>query len=101
MRRFLVFALFAALSLPASAQDDAAKRIQSRFDDAKPGAMREDDWNSLDISSRNDKISVRLNGKLVAEHPGDPNRPKTGPIGLQLHDQFSVVMFRNIRIRER
>ena len=70
------------------------------FADAKPGAMREDDWNSLDISSRNDKISIRLNGKLVAEHAGDPARPKTGPIGLQLHDQFSVVMFRNIRIRE-
>ena len=70
------------------------------FADAKPGAMREDDWNSLDIASRNDKISIRLNGKLVAEHAGDPARPKTGPIGLQLHDQFSVVMFRNIRIRE-
>ena len=70
------------------------------FADAKPGSMREDDWNSLDISSRNDKISIRLNGKLVAEHAGDPARPKAGPIGLQLHDQFSVVMFRNIRIRE-
>ncbi|MFN0102718.1 MAG: DUF1080 domain-containing protein [Bryobacteraceae bacterium] len=70
------------------------------FAHAKPGAMREDDWNSLDISSRNDKISIRLNGKLVAEHAGDPARPKAGPIGLQLHDQFSVVMFRNIRIRE-
>ncbi len=70
------------------------------FADAKPGSMREDDWNSLDISSRVNKISVRLNGQLVAEHAGDPQRPKTGPIGLQLHDQFSVVMFRNIRIRE-
>lgn len=70
------------------------------FADAKPGSMREDDWNSLDISSRHDKISVRLNGQLVAEHAGDPQRPKSGPIGLQLHDQFSVVMFRNIRIRE-
>lgn len=63
--------------------------------------MREDDWNSLDISSRNDKISMRLNRQLVAEHAGDPNRPKTGPIGLQLHDRFSVVMFRNIRTQER
>ncbi len=71
------------------------------FADApKTGVMKEDDWNSLDISSRNDKITVRLNGKVVAEHAGDPQRPKTGPIGLQLHDQFSIVMFRNIRIRE-
>ena len=38
-------------------------------------------------------------GKL-AVIPGDPERSKTGPIGLQLHDQFSFVMFRNIRIRE-
>jgi hypothetical protein len=68
--------------------------------DAKPGSMRDDDWNALDISSRNDKITVRLNGNVVAEHAGDPARPKTGPIGLQLHDQFSVTMFRNIRIRE-
>lgn len=70
------------------------------FMDAKPGSMRDDDWNALDISSRNDKITVRLNGNIVAEHAGDPARPKTGPIGLQLHDQFSVTMFRNIRIRE-
>jgi hypothetical protein len=62
--------------------------------------MKNDDWNALDISSRRDKITVRLNGKIVAEHAGDPARPKAGPIGLQLHDQFSVVMFRNIRIRE-
>ena len=45
-------------------------------------------------------IRVRLNGQLVAEHPGDPKRPKTGPIGLQLHDQFNWIKFRNIRIRE-
>jgi hypothetical protein len=32
--------------------------------------MKEDDWNALDISSRKDKISVRLNGKVVAEHAG-------------------------------
>jgi len=36
----------------------------------------------------------------VAEHPGDPKRPKRGPIGLQMHDQFSIIMFRNIRIVE-
>ena len=71
------------------------------FADApKTGVMKEDDWNALDIISRIDKITIRLNGKVVAEHAGDPQRPKTGPIGLQLHDQFSVVMFRNIRIRE-
>jgi len=70
------------------------------FMDAPKDAQHDDDWNTMDISSRNDKITVKLNGRLVAEHAGDPKRSKTGPIGLQLHDQFSIIMFRNIRIRE-
>jgi hypothetical protein len=41
-----------------------------------------------------------VNGKVVAEHPGLPERPKAGPIGLQLHDSRDVVMFRNIQIKE-
>jgi hypothetical protein len=68
---------------------------------ATRGIYRPGDWNSLDIESRDNGIRVRLNGVVVAESPGDPRRPKTGPIGLQLHDQFSVAMFRNLRIRER
>ena len=70
------------------------------FVSAKGGVQKDGEWNSFDIESRNDVIRVRLNGQLVAEHPGDPKRPKTGPIGLQLHDQFNWIMFRNIRIRE-
>lgn len=67
---------------------------------AKPGVQRDSDWNSLEIESRNDLIRVRLNGEVVSQHPGLPERSKTGPIGLQLHDKDSIVMFRNIRIRE-
>ena len=70
------------------------------FQKAKTGFMKTNDWNTLEIESRNDRIRVKLNGELVAEHSGDPARPKSGPIGLQLHDRFSTVMFRNIRIRE-
>jgi hypothetical protein len=70
------------------------------FMDAPKDANRDDDWNAMDISSRADKITISLNGKVVAEHAGDPARSKTGPIGLQLHDQFSIVQFRNIRISE-
>jgi len=29
-----------------------------------------------------------------------PERSKTGPIGLQLHNKNTIVMFRNIRLRE-
>jgi len=71
------------------------------FVDAPKDANRDDEWNAMDIISRNEKITIKLNGRVVAEHPGDPQRSKTGPIGLQLHDQFSIVMFRNIRITER
>ena len=70
------------------------------FMDAPKDAQHDDDWNAMDIISRNDKITIKLNGRIVAEHPGDPQRSKTGPIGLQLHDQFSIVQFRNVRIKE-
>jgi hypothetical protein len=70
------------------------------FADAPKDGQRDDDWNAMDIVSRKDKITVSINGRVVAEHAGDPNRSKTGPIGLQLHDQFSIVQFRNVRIRE-
>ena len=70
------------------------------FVDAKTGVQKDNEWNAMDIESREHGIRVKVNGVLVAEYAGDPNRPKTGPIGLQLHDQFCVIMFRNIRIRE-
>jgi len=70
------------------------------FVDAKTGVQKDNEWNAMDIESRTNGIRVKVNGVVVAEYPGDPKRPKTGPIGLQLHDQFCVIMFRNIRIRE-
>lgn len=70
------------------------------FAKAKPGVQIENDWNRMEISSRADEIRVRLNGVEVCRHPGDPARPKSGPIGLQLHDPASAVMFRGLRIRE-
>ena len=67
---------------------------------AAPGLQKSGDWNDLSIESRNSGIRVRLNGVIAAEYAGEPGRSKTGPIGLQLHDQFSFAMFRNIRLRE-
>lgn len=69
------------------------------FAAAKRGVQKGGAWNNLDIESRNDMIRVKVNGVAVAESPGDPARAKVGPIGLQLHDQFTFAMFRNIRIR--
>jgi len=70
------------------------------FAPATFGFEKESDWNNLDIASRNDGIRVSLNGHPVASFAGDPARPKAGPIGLQLHDRFNMIMFRSIRIRE-
>ena len=70
------------------------------FEAAKTGFQIDNDWNSMDIESRNEVIRVKLNGHLIMQHPGDPKRSKVGPIGLQLHDMSSLVMFRNIRIKE-
>ena len=81
--------------------DDYASGSIYTFVKAKTGVQKDEEWNSLDIEVRDDIIRVRLNGELVAEHATDPKRPKTGPIGLQLHDQFSLSMFRNIRLQER
>ena len=68
---------------------------------AKTGVEKLDAWNSLNIESRKSGIRVSVNGIVVAEHPGLPYRPLTGPIGLQLHDRGSVVMFRDIWLMER
>jgi len=70
------------------------------FAKAKTGVQHDFDWNTLDIESRNNLIRVKLNGQVVAEYPGEPGRPKAGPIGLQLHDHTTLALFRNIRIQE-
>jgi len=70
------------------------------FQDAKTGFERFGDWNKMEIQVRDNLITVLVNGHKVMEHPGDPKRPKVGPIGLQLHDPHTVVMFRHIEVRE-
>jgi hypothetical protein len=70
------------------------------FKNATKGHERMHDWNRMEVRVRDKLIQVYLNGALVMEHPGGPERPKRGPIGLQLHDANTIVMFRNMRIRE-
>lgn len=70
------------------------------FQNAKSGHERFHDWNSMEIQVRDNLIRVLLNGHVIMEHPGDPNRPKSGPIGFQLHDPHTVLMLKNIQIRE-
>jgi hypothetical protein len=68
---------------------------------APAGLQNDLDWNRMEIRAREGKISIFLNGKLAAEHAAPADRPRQGPIGLQLHDQHSVAMFRNIRVTSR
>ncbi len=68
------------------------------FAPAKFGTEVENGWNKMRIESRDSGIRIKLNGNEVAFFAGEPGRPKAGPIGLQLHDRFTVAMFRNIRI---
>lgn len=71
------------------------------FAKAPDGLQKDFDWNRMTIESRKERIRVLINGKIAAEHPGEPKRATRGPIGLQLHDQKSIVMFRNIRLVEK
>lgn len=71
------------------------------FARAPEGLQKVAEWNRINIESRKDSIKVYVNGVLASQHAGDPRRPTRGPIGLQLHDVHSFVMFRNIWILER
>jgi Domain of Unknown Function (DUF1080) len=70
------------------------------FDHAKEGALHEHDWNTIEIQARHAGIKVLLNGQLVSQSPGDPARPLQGPIGIQLHDRTTVILFKSIEIHE-
>jgi hypothetical protein len=67
------------------------------------------EWNSYEITMKADRLTVKLNGKLVIDNAQLPGVPAKGPIGLQHHGGFkdgqydsasSLVQFRNISIRE-
>lgn len=70
------------------------------FVDAPKDALKANQWNAMDISVRKEQIVVKLNGREVARTTPDPKRSTSGPIGLQLHDQMSVIHFKNLWIRE-
>jgi hypothetical protein len=80
--------------------DDYTTGSIYNFVKAKVGAQKENDWNKMEIEHRNGMVRVKLNGVLVAERARDANRASSGPIGFQLHDKYSVAMFRHPRIRE-
>jgi hypothetical protein len=49
-------------------------------------AGKQHDWNDLEILAQGNRVRVAVNGKLVVDwRDPQPNRIKSGPIGLQLH----------------
>lgn len=61
---------------------------------AKPAG----EWNHAVIQAKGHHITIDLNGKTVVDYTGD--RRLEGYLGLQNHDDRSVIKFRNIRIKE-
>jgi hypothetical protein len=55
-------------------------------------------WNTAAIVARGPKIEIEMNGEKVLE--AELTRSLKGYIGLQNHDDRSVVKFRNIRLEE-
>jgi type 1 glutamine amidotransferase len=56
------------------------------------------EWNDYEISCLGQNYYVRLNGRLINTFEG--KRSRAGMIGLQNHDDKSVVRFRRVRVRE-
>jgi L-ribulose-5-phosphate 3-epimerase len=56
-----------------------------------------DQWNSATIVAKGKKIRVEMNGETILETEQD--RSLKGYIGLQNHDDKSVVRFKNIRLQ--
>jgi hypothetical protein len=52
-------------------------------------AGKQHDWNDLEILAQGNRVRVVVNGKLVVDwRDPQPNRIKSGPIGLQLHSNM-------------
>lgn len=56
------------------------------------------EWNAVRIEARGMKVNVWLNGVQIQSDA--PLRSARGYIGLQNHDDKSVVRFRNVRLQE-
>ena len=55
-------------------------------------------WNTVTILARGPKIQFWMNGEQVLDT--EQTRSMKGYIGLQNHDERSVVKFKNIRLEE-
>jgi hypothetical protein len=94
------------------------RRTGSIYTFAKATAQpaKSGEWNTLEITLKANRVSTAINGVPVAEFDsselkpqptdatgeGDPARgprPQSGYIGLQNHDESSVVFFKEVSVR--
>ncbi|MEO6434966.1 MAG: family 16 glycoside hydrolase [Tepidisphaeraceae bacterium] len=69
--------------------------LKPRIDDTAIKPVGE--WNLYEITLEGQKMTVKLNGKVINEYTGERKTAK-GHIGLQNHDPKSKVSFRNIKV---
>lgn len=86
------------------------------FSDAKAHPSKSGEWNTLEVTLKGPRISSKINGVDVTSFDsstldpnakritgeGDPSRaprPNQGYIGLQNHDDNSVVFFKEVSVR--
>lgn len=62
----------------------------------KNTARPADQWNSVTIMAKGPKITIEMNGETIVST--EQHRSMRGYIGLQNHDERSVIRFRNIRL---
>jgi len=55
-------------------------------------------WNTFEVTMRGDRLTVKLNGKLVIDNAQLPGVPAEGAIALQHHGD--PIQFRNIQIKK-
>ncbi len=56
------------------------------------------EWNTYEITAKDQDFTVKLNGKTTCTYKG--SRGREGFIGLQNHDDKSILRFRNVRVKE-
>lgn len=56
------------------------------------------EWNAFEVTLKDDRMTVVLNGQTVLESEQLPDLPAAGPIGLQHHGD--PIEFRNIWVRK-
>ncbi len=75
--------------------------VTSLYDVVAPTEVRvrpADQWNTVTIVAKGPRIQVEMNGATVIDT--EQHRLARGYIGLQNHDDHSVVRFKNIRVEE-